>query len=118
MKNDVLDRDALFERVGGDIEFLQEIAGLFLEDCPKLLAEIRGAVASGDAHTLERAAHTLKGSIANFGAEAAREAALRLESLGRTGNLSPAQEAYSALETEVGRFTSALESLSAEIGKR
>lgn len=111
----VLDRAALLDRVGGDLEFLQEIAGLFLEDCPRLLAEILTAVTGGDARTLEYAAHTLKGSVANFGAEAARDAALRLETLGRAGDLKPAPEAYTALEQEIQRFTQALGALSQEL---
>jgi len=112
----VLDRDALLDRVGGDIEFLQEIAGLFLEDCPKLLAQIRTAVSGGDARTLENAAHTLKGSVANFGAEAARDAAFRLEALGRSGDMKPAPDAYSVLEQEIQRFTQELGRLSQELG--
>lgn len=97
------------------MEFLQEIAGLFLEDCPRLLAEIRTAVTGGDARSLEYAAHTLKGSVANFGAEAAGEAAFLLETLGRAGDLKPATEAYSALEQEIQRFTQALGALSEEL---
>ncbi len=113
----VLDREALMDRVGGDVEFLQEIAGLFQEDCPKLMEEIRAAVSAGDAHGLERAAHTLKGSVSNFGAEAARAAALRLESMGRAGDLAPASEAYTALQNEIARFNAALCALSTELSK-
>ncbi len=105
------------DRVGNDVEFLQEIAGLFLEDCPKLLGEIRAAVQGGDARTLEHAAHTLKGSVANFGAEAAREAAFRLEAMGRAGDLTPAPAAVSSLEDEIERFTVALNALAAELSK-
>jgi len=43
---------------------------------------------------LERCSHTLKGSVANFGAEAAVEAALRLERIGRSLQLAEAEEAY------------------------
>ncbi|MGO9096971.1 MAG: Hpt domain-containing protein [Bryobacteraceae bacterium] len=112
-----LDREALLERVGGDVEFLQEIAGLFLEDCPKLLTAIQTAVSDGDARKLEHAAHTLKGSIANFGADAAREAAFRLEAMGRAGDLKPASEAYLTLEQEVQRFTLELCALSDELAR-
>jgi HPt (histidine-containing phosphotransfer) domain-containing protein len=112
----VLDREALLDRIGGDLEFLQEITGLFLEDCPKLLASIRTAVSGGDARTLEHAAHALKGSVANFGAEAARDAAFRLEALGRAGDLKPAPDAYWALEHEIQRFTQELDTLSRELG--
>lgn len=114
----VIDREALLDRLGGDQEFLQEIASLFLEDCPKLLADIRTAVSSEDARGLEHAAHALKGSVANFGAEAARQAAFRLEALGRAGDLRPAPEAYSTLEQEIGRFTQALGNLSRELSAR
>jgi len=113
----VLDRDALLDRVGGDLEFLQEIAGLFLEDCPRLLEKIRSAVSGGDARTLEHAAHTLKGSVANFGAQAARDAAFRLEALGRAGDLKPAPDAYSVLEREIQRFTHELGALSQGLGR-
>ncbi len=114
----VLDREALLERLGGDWEFLQEIACLFLQDCPKLLAEIRAAVSNADAQSLEHAAHTLKGSVANFGAEKARQAAFRLEALARSGDLTPAAEACSTLERELGLFTEALASLSRELSGR
>jgi two-component system sensor histidine kinase/response regulator len=113
----VLDREALLDRVGGDLDFLQEIAGLFLEDCPRLLAEIRTAVSGGDARSLEHAAHTLKGSVSNFGAEAAREAAFRLETLGRAGDLAPAPEAFTNLEQEIQKFTQALNALSVELAR-
>lgn len=114
----VLDREALLGRLGGDQEFLQEITGLFLEDCPKLLADIGSAVSTGNARDLEHAAHTLKGSVANFGADAARQAAFRLEAMGRAGDLQPAAEAYSSLVQEIERFTQALGSLSRELSSR
>ena len=48
----------------------------FLDDAPGLMAEIEGAVASGDAAALRRAAHTLKSNSRTFGA-------LRLGDLGQ-----------------------------------
>jgi HPt (histidine-containing phosphotransfer) domain-containing protein len=116
--SEVLDRGALLARLGGDEDFLREIADLFLEDCPKLLADIHSAVSTGDAGALEHAAHTLKGSVSNFGAEAARQAAFRLENLGRAGDLKPAGEAYSSLVQEIERFTDALGNLSRELSSR
>lgn len=115
--HELLDRDAILERVGGDVEFLQELAGIFSEDSPKLLQQIRTAIASGDPHGLEHAAHTLKGSIANFGAETARETAFRLEVLGRNGDLAPAPEICSVLEGQVAQFTDALNSLAHQLAQ-
>jgi HPt (histidine-containing phosphotransfer) domain-containing protein len=115
--NPLLDREAILERVGGDVEFLQEIAGLVAEDCPKLLTQIRSAISTGDPAAVEHAAHTLKGSVSNFGAEPARQAALRLEMLGRSGDLAQAPEACSVLEQEVQRFTHALTALARQLGQ-
>lgn len=108
---DVLNSEELLDRVGGDIDLLQELAGVFREDCPKLLAEIRWAVAAENAPALMRAAHTLKGAVANFGADAAREAASRLETMARAGDLKPAHEAVGELESEIQRFERALSAL-------
>ena len=93
-----LDRQLALSRVGGDVELLQEIAVLFVEDCPRALAEIRDAIEREDSAKLENAAHALKGSVANFGAQNAVEAAFRLEQMGRAGQLGEAAETLRALE--------------------
>ena len=46
-----------------------------------------------------RAAHKLKGSVANFAAPIAYDAALRLEVMGRNGHLDDAPEALEELES-------------------
>jgi two-component system, sensor histidine kinase and response regulator len=114
-RHKVLDRDDLMERVDGDAEFLRELAGIFYEDCPKLLARMETAIRAGDARELERAAHALKGSVANFGATTAREAAFTLERMGRSGQLDSAEQLYGALEDEIVAFRVALDALAAEL---
>jgi HPt (histidine-containing phosphotransfer) domain-containing protein len=91
----LFDRSAALDRLGGDEQLLREIASLFLAEYPALIDSIRSAVHSGDAHSLERSAHALKGSVSNFEASAAVNAAFRLESMGRSGNL---EEAIAGLE--------------------
>ena len=73
----------LLDRVGGDSDLLREITTIFLEEYPQLLEDIRSAVARCDDHLLERSAHSLKGSVSNFGAESATAAAYSLEQLGQ-----------------------------------
>jgi len=114
---EVLDRATLMERLGGDVELFHEIAGLFQEDCPKLLSQIRSAVRTTNAPALERAAHTLKGCVANFGARAAYRAALDLEKMGRERQLDRASSACETLEAEITRFQQALEALARELAK-
>ena len=92
-----LDRDLALSRVGGDAVLLQEIAALFIEDYPHVLTELRAAAARGDPRGVERAAHGLKGSVANFGARAAVDAAFKLEQMGRASDLTRVDEAIDAL---------------------
>jgi HPt (histidine-containing phosphotransfer) domain-containing protein len=92
--------DAL-ERVEGDRELLAEMIGLFLEEYPDLVAELRSALTVHDATLLHHTAHTLKGSVGNFSAHRAFAAALTLEKLGRSGDLAAAPAAFAALEREL-----------------
>ena len=98
LQEQVLERATALARVGGDLDLLKEIAALFLEEYPRELDEIRKALATGDAHMLEHSAHGLKGSVANFGARAAVDAAFQLEQLGKAHKLDQAPPALAALE--------------------
>jgi two-component system sensor histidine kinase/response regulator len=109
----VLDAAALLERIDGDTALLADLARLFREESPKWLAAMRDAIDRGDAPTLERAAHTLKGSAGNLAAHRTAHAAQRLEHLGREQNLAPAREALAQLEEEWKRLDPRL----AELGQ-
>jgi PAS domain S-box-containing protein len=111
---EVVDWAVALKRVGGDRELLRELAGVFLGECPRWMAELRQAVAGHDALTLRRVAHTLKGSMGQFGAEAAWAAALRLETMGRDGDLAGAPEACAALEEQLRRLLPVLAQLTKE----
>lgn len=111
MPPDVLSRDALLARVGGDAALLSAMASLFLQEYPGYLAGIREAVVSHDARALENTAHALKGSVSNFLAQAATQAAQTLELMGRAGNLDGAERALATLESEVARLTPDMEML-------
>ena len=93
-----LDESLALSRVGGDVELLKEVIGLFLGDYPSTLEKIKSAVAASDARALEHSAHSLKGSVSTFGAGRAFEAAFTLEKLGRAGDLRGAQEGLNELE--------------------
>jgi HPt (histidine-containing phosphotransfer) domain-containing protein len=87
---------------------LQEIVQLFCAEAPELLARIQTAIAHGDGRALVRAAHSLKGTVMSFGARPAGEAALRLEVMGRGGDLTQARVACAELEREVAQLGNAL----------
>ena len=113
---ELIDRAAALKRVGDRPENLRKLAGLFLAECAKLMPEIHDAIVLADASRLRRAAHTLKGSVACFAAKAAEEAAQRLETMGRDGNLAGAEEAWKALEEEIERLNPELAAIAREEG--
>ena len=107
----ILDREVALARAGGDIELLREIATLFLENYSHWLNDLRGAVSSGNAHAIERSAHALKGSVANFGAGRAVEAAAQIENMGRRGDLAEVAEVLHTLELALAALRPELASL-------
>jgi CheY-like chemotaxis protein len=96
-----LDRNHILKQTGGSIETLKEVVELFTVESEKLLARIRDAITNENPSELQRAAHTLKGSIRIFGAERPAAAALRLEILGRDKKLAGAEEARLTLVKEL-----------------
>jgi HPt (histidine-containing phosphotransfer) domain-containing protein len=93
-----LNKALALERLCGDEQLLGEIAGLFLENYPSLMLRIRDAVSRRDAGALHQAAHALKGSVANFCAQAAIDSAHKLECMGRAGDLAGAEDTLAELE--------------------
>ncbi len=105
------DLEFALKRVDGDRSLLREVTGLFLEDAPGLLQQIRHAVQQHDARRLEHAAHTLKGAVGNFGANPTQSVALQLEKAGRSGQLDDAPDLLARLEDQFARLQPALETL-------
>ena len=107
----ILDLDAALARLGGDSELLSEIAALFLSDYPRQLSSLSAAIERRDASVVEKSAHTLKGSVATFGAGPAVEAALALERAGRANDLSLAPQLLQELQALLGKLHAELEIL-------
>ncbi len=89
------------ERVDGDRELLAELVQIFREETPRMLTELRTFVASGDAKGVQHTAHTLRGSVSSFGARAAADAALALETMARNGTLVGAESQLTELEQRI-----------------
>ncbi len=104
----VCDLLGALSRMGGDRPLLKKLVELFQEDGPVYLARLQAAVEEEYAAGLQHAAHSLNGLVANFGAQAASAAALRLEEMGRNGDVSAAAEAMETLEQEIVRLQTSL----------
>jgi HPt (histidine-containing phosphotransfer) domain-containing protein len=93
------------------------VAGIFQEECPRLLGEMRRALGARDRIALQRAAHALKGSVSNFGAPHATAAAARLEDAARSAPLDELRDLSRVLETEVHRLQDALSAWTSGAGR-
>ncbi len=106
-----MDRAMALSRVGGDEALLAELAGLFLDEYPQLLEEVRLGIDGMDAPAVERAAHQLKGLLGQFGAEAARDTAWHLELAGKQANLDVAKRVSEELRELMDLLKPELESV-------
>jgi CheY-like chemotaxis protein/HPt (histidine-containing phosphotransfer) domain-containing protein len=98
-----IDRAAVMNRLGGDEDLFAQVVGLFLEDCPGRVADVRAAVSRRDAREIRLAAHALKGSAGNLSAVGLFDAARTLERIGDEGRLDAAAAAFHLLEAEALR---------------
>jgi CheY-like chemotaxis protein/HPt (histidine-containing phosphotransfer) domain-containing protein len=88
---------------------LSKLIDLFFENTPVVLKEARAAVAAKNHPQLARAAHMLKGSCSNFGADRMREACVRLEQLACSEQLDGAEELLAEAEKEFNYVRLALQ---------
>ena len=95
----------------GDPDLLAELVEVFEADVPPRVAALRGALERGDAGTIERTAHTLKGGSANLGAAKMAGTARLLEEAGRAGDLSTAPALLERLDADFEEARAALSAL-------
>jgi two-component system, sensor histidine kinase and response regulator len=108
--------DAL-QRVEGDSDLLEEIARIFVDECARIMAEIRDALDTPDAHLLEQSAHRLKGSSSNLGAKSLAQSASELELMARAGDLRSARLHFNTIEAEVSKLFLELETISRKVAR-
>lgn len=82
---------------------VEELISIFLEDAPKRMALLRGAMDSADSSALAHNAHALKGSCTVIGAAKMRDLCHELEKLGEASRLNGAEAEFRRLEREFGR---------------
>jgi two-component system, sensor histidine kinase and response regulator len=104
----VVDYPEVMARFGGDAEFLTSSLDLFRGRYHEMLAEARQSLAERDFTRLERAAHSMKGSVGNFGAKAAMQAARNLERIAKDKDAGRCEECCASLEREIEKFLKAL----------
>ena len=101
---DVFDPDSALARVGGDQEFLYEIAGLVRAAWPSLLEDIRTDLGARDFFAVEADARLARAAAIYVSARKAQDAALQLQSMAVEADLPGALRASAKLEEEVGKL--------------
>jgi CheY-like chemotaxis protein len=104
----VMDGSEVIARFGGDGQFLLNSLEMFRSRFPELAQQLRNAIAAGDFNGLARAAHSLRGSLGNFGARTAVKATIRLEQMAKLKSLDGGEAACSEIEREVERLVRAV----------
>ena len=96
-------------RLGGDEDLLLELIRLFRQDAQALVSKVRTGLEAGDAESVARAAHNLRGLAANFDAAATVEAALEIERSATRGELSAAMKFVPNLEAALDNLLASLD---------
>ncbi len=92
----------------GAPDLLGKIIGLYLDSSPKLLQQVRDAVAGQNGEALRQAAHSLKSSSANLGATQLAAACKELEQRGRENNMQGVAKLLNEMEALYPRVCQAL----------
>jgi HPt (histidine-containing phosphotransfer) domain-containing protein len=106
--------DRMLARLDGDTELATQLAAIFIDEYPRMLERLRGAVAAGSADEVRRAAHALKGSVSNFVDGGPTATAFELETMGRNGQLDGASAVLARLEQEIVALTACLQDFQAK----
>ncbi len=102
--NRQFDIENALQRVGDDRSLLRELALLFLDHLPELWSRICHAIESNNPQELADAAHSLKGTLANFTQGLAWQLSAQLERLARDGQLENARAILLQLEQAVAEL--------------
>jgi HPt (histidine-containing phosphotransfer) domain-containing protein len=86
----------------GEPDVLGEILTVFLAEVPRRIDRLKAAWRAGNGADVQRAAHSLKGSSGNIGADALFEVCRQIDERARTGDVR-LEELIDALDREYGK---------------
>jgi two-component system, sensor histidine kinase and response regulator len=90
-------------------DIVAKLAGVFLDDARSRLQAVEEALQQGDATTVQRVAHMLKGGSGSMGARGMFDLCAQLEDIGSSGDLSRGSGLLERIREELGRVDRALE---------
>jgi two-component system, sensor histidine kinase and response regulator len=104
-----VDLPDLLARVENDHELLAELFAMFQAELPTLQDALRHATDTGDLHQIAKAAHTLKGMLANMSIKHGASLAANIEAAARSSNMPTIKVTLAALDIEIANLTTAID---------
>ncbi len=95
----------------GGKDLMKKVLRIFLESAQQSVVQIEHAIHAGDSKVLSRAAHTLKSSTANVGAETLSGFYRQLERLGREERIEEARAILDQVKREHHRAVSSIQEI-------
>jgi signal transduction histidine kinase/DNA-binding response OmpR family regulator len=117
LKPDSLNSEGLIKAFENDHHLFEELVEIFVTDYPQMLNTLRKSLESTDAETLSRTAHSLKGMLRNFQADAVADTAFELEKIGKQGELDSADQIIESLTGQLDDVARKLKQLVKEISE-
>jgi len=100
----VFDQSTLERHLGNDLDLCKEVLVVFLEDALGQIKRLEQACGQGDAKTVLRQAHTLKGAAANVAAVELSATAGAIEMAAHDGELARAASLVRTLSPQFDSF--------------
>jgi HPt (histidine-containing phosphotransfer) domain-containing protein len=107
----ILDTETALALLEGDEALFAELVDLYLGELPRLLAELRGALAANELLAVGHRAHRLSGLAKTLASRAACDAAVRLEEASRKGDRAAVADSSAEVESQFTRLQRALAGL-------
>jgi two-component system, sensor histidine kinase and response regulator len=103
-----VDLPDLLVRVEDDRDLLTELFVMFREELPGLHGALHAAVGVGDLSQAAKAAHTLKGMLANMSMKRGTTIASDVEMAARTGDTAALKETLASFDSEIAALSAAI----------
>jgi two-component system sensor histidine kinase/response regulator len=110
----LLNKDNLMRAFENDRRLFKELVDIFVNDYPQMLNTLRQSLKDADAKTFSRTAHSLKGMLRNFQAEAVADTAFDLEKRGKQGELDGSDRVIEYLAGQLDEMAQKLKQLVAD----
>lgn len=100
--------------LSGGLGLARQIMQVYLDSTGNMVDQVEQAITTGDSESLRRAAHSLKSSSANVGAETLSSLFKQLEGLGREGKLDEASAVFGVTRQEYDQAVNEIHALLVE----